>query len=254
VADDDDIRNTGSLIELEHLRQQVVEIVRQRRLALERQETIDEFLRAKMSTAPEGFVFVVDAVEMIQEAAAEPDPTAVGKVKRGSDHAATLANAIHGGTLRMYKIKGGPQWRPAPDKRAAPPDLVATNLHSLIWVDDLIEFARNHLHLELGSDTGAAALPSAVRVHRATSTRRTALDPLIEDLVRDVSDPSDHTAIWNAFQALADSKTPPAPLTGIADGEVKYRSANGDITAINREAFIKRLKRRQPPSAAASRH
>jgi len=36
--------------------------------------------------------------------------------------------------------------------------------------------------------------------------------------------PHDHAAIWNGFQALADGKNPPAPLAGIADGEVKYRN------------------------------
>lgn len=144
--------------------------------------------------------------------------------------------------------------------RAATPQFEMAAVHR----DALRRFARNEFQLDLvrpaaGLDSdgppsieaGTAGAPP-IRTHRL-SPRRDALAPVIDGLLRDAENPHDHAAIWNGLQALADGKDPPAPLAGIADGEVKYRNASGGISFITRDAFIKRLKRREAPQDAAKR-
>lgn len=89
--------------------------------------------------------------------------------------------------------------------------------------------------------TKAAPVPPVVHT---LGTRRDVLSPAIDLAVKRATNPDDHGAVWNAFVSLADSREPPPPLISFRDGEVLYRGGVDGSAGINREAFIKRMKRR----------
>ncbi|OQZ07354.1 MAG: hypothetical protein B6D36_00250 [Planctomycetes bacterium UTPLA1] len=140
---------------------------------------------------------------------------------------------------------------------ATVPDDVALAC-ALIPRDALQAFARETFRVEFAPRVAAASAPvpeleqSVTMDHRATCAvtthtfgrdRRGPLDPVIDMVLKDVSNPDDHAAVWNAFIALANSKPPPAPLLEVVDGEVKYQ-ASSDVALISRKAFMDRLRRR----------
>lgn len=165
-----------------------------------RQEAIDVFQRAQTWTAPTGFVFVIDAVEMLVQGTTDPQPvdrlTAAKRIAIERKRAASLNAAIRRGDLKVFEyVEGG-----------LPPVLVEAGqapLNPLIKLAALVEFARSHLHLDLGGDTGATVLPSAIRYgdlsewlaarqyqgddFRAMAERAVAADNWKRDLMRAVN-------------------------------------------------------------------
>jgi hypothetical protein len=78
--------------------------------------------------------------------------------------------------------------------------------------------------------------------HRLGRRVRDVLTPAIDEARKRATDPSDQAAVWNAFVMLAVCAPPFAPLIGVAEGEVKYQTADGP-KCISRDAFNKRLGR-----------
>lgn len=77
-----------------------------------RQDAIDEFQRAKTHTAPDGFVFIVDAVEMLVQGTTDPQPvdrvTLAKRIRVERDRAASLNAALGRGDLKAFKcVEGG---------------------------------------------------------------------------------------------------------------------------------------------------
>ena len=91
------------------------------------------------------------------------------------------------------------------------------------------------------NESGAAGEPERRAFTHRLQGRRDDLTPAIDAAIARVSDPTDFAAVWGAFLALADSPEPMPPLLGVAEGEVKYRTAHR-VKCITRDAFIKRLK------------
>lgn len=91
------------------------------------------------------------------------------------------------------------------------------------------------------NEARAAGEPERRAFTHRLQGRRDDLTPAIDAAIARVSDPTDFAAVWGAFLALADSPEPMPPLLGVAEGEVKYRTAHR-VKCITRDAFIKRLK------------
>lgn len=90
---------------------------------------------------------------------------------------------------------------------------------------------------------GARGEVAPSRRHTTRGSRRDALSPVIDNLMRDADDPSDRAALWSGLLALANKESLPPPLLGIAEGEVKWRGDDGDPKFLPRKAFMQRLNR-----------
>ncbi|NVD74539.1 hypothetical protein HUX88_29065 [Duganella sp. BJB1802] len=84
------------------------------------------------------------------------------------------------------------------------------------------------------------------RTH-ALKSRAHPLDAVIAQAEASAADASKPQSVWDAFVAIASTKSPPAPLLGYVDGEgIKYRSDTNDegFVIYKRTAFIALYRRR----------
>lgn len=128
-------------------------------------------------------------------------------------------------------------------------------LRDRLFADDLNEWLQRrgapYRLLEALPSTPQVAGPNlhpTSRVHRLKA-RRHVLDPAIDLAIEAAGGLSDHVAVWNAFVALAELKTPPKPLISARDGEVNYQTASG-ASGIDKAAFVRRIKRRAEKTGA----
>ena len=83
----------------------------------------------------------------------------------------------------------------------------------------------------------------------AARHRRSLLDPVIDVATRQATDASDRVAVWNALNALALAKDKVHPLLGCDDRCIKWLDGDA-VRFLSRDAFYKRLARRESPSLA----
>lgn len=111
------------------------------------------------------------------------------------------------------------------------------------WIDQYAQargWGAEEVTTESSTRISANAEP---KVHSTKGKRTGAMDEAIGQARNQCQDRNSVAQIWARLQFMSIQKPPIPPLMDFADGEIKYKKANGDIGFMNRESLAKRIKR-----------